>query len=86
MGATWDHPVLGRFNYDDIWWTRIVDVPAFAAFAYDTGLGSAGRSKGKHESCSDPVTAARTICSSRNGDVDRLARPVSKGCRRHRGR
>jgi hypothetical protein len=49
MESTWDHPQLGRFKYDGMSWMRIVDVPAFKAFAYDTGFGNAGPSKGKHE-------------------------------------
>jgi hypothetical protein len=48
MISTWDHPELGRFKYDGAFWTRIVDVPAFKAFAYDTGFGK-GPSKGKHK-------------------------------------
>src|SRR5438132_2281184 len=46
--STWDHPELGCFKYDGAFWTRIVDVPAFKAFAYDTGFGK-GPSKGKYE-------------------------------------
>ncbi len=50
MGSTWDHPQLGRFKFvDGVWWTTIVDVPAFKAFAYDTGFSNAPRSTGKHK-------------------------------------
>jgi hypothetical protein len=50
MATTWDHPKLGRFEYgDDGGWMRLVDVPAFKAFSYDTGYGNAPRSKGKHK-------------------------------------
>jgi hypothetical protein len=49
MAATWDHPNLGRFEYGDNGWTRMVDVPAFKAFSYDTGYSNAPRSKGKHK-------------------------------------
>src|SRR5829696_1039806 len=48
MAATWDHPTLGRFEYDGTGWTKTVDVPAFKAFSYDTGYDDAPRSKGKH--------------------------------------
>jgi len=49
MGSTWDHAALGHFKYDGTCWTTIVDVPAFGAFAYDTGYSNAPRSTGKHE-------------------------------------
>jgi hypothetical protein len=48
MAATWDHPKLGRFEYRGSAWTRFVDVPAFAAFSYDTGHSNAPRSTGRH--------------------------------------
>lgn len=49
MGSTWDHPQLGSFKFvDGAWWTTTVDVPAFKAFAYDTGFRNAPRSTGKH--------------------------------------
>ena len=41
MAATWDHPVLGRFEHRDCMWTRTIAVPAFAAFTY----GSARRGR-----------------------------------------
>ena len=51
MGATWDHPELGRFTFDDDAqaWSGTVDVPAFRAFAWDTGYSNAPRSQGRHE-------------------------------------
>ena len=50
MAVTWDHPKLGRFDYGDYGgWTRLVDVPAFKAFAYDTAYGDAPRSTGMHK-------------------------------------
>ena len=50
MATTWDHPTLGRFTYgDEGGWTRLVDVPAFKAFSYDTGDPDAPRSTGRHK-------------------------------------
>jgi hypothetical protein len=50
MAATWDHPKLGRFDYGDYGgWTRMVDVPAFKVFSYDTGYANAPRSTGRHK-------------------------------------
>ena len=48
MAATWDHPQLGRFTYDGTVWINTVSMPAFAAFAYDTGYSNAPRSTGEH--------------------------------------
>jgi hypothetical protein len=48
VAATWNHPTLGRFEYDGTGWTKTVDVPAFKAFSYDIGTGKPSRSKGKH--------------------------------------
>ena len=33
--ATWDHPELGRFEYDGTAWTRTVKTPAFKPFRYE---------------------------------------------------
>jgi hypothetical protein len=49
MAAAWDHPKLGRFEYSDGGWTRVVEVPAFKSFSYDTAYSNAPRSKGKHK-------------------------------------
>ena len=49
MAATWEHLKLGRFEYAGMGWTRVVDVPAFKSFSYDTGYSNARRSKGRHE-------------------------------------
>ena len=51
MPATWTHPELGRFTYDESVdaWVRLVDVPAFKAFTYDTGYPEARRPTAKHE-------------------------------------
>ena len=48
MPRTWRHPKLGEFRYDALDWARIVSVPAFKAFSYDTGYPNARRSRGKH--------------------------------------
>jgi len=48
MTDIWDHPKLGRFKYEAMGWTKLVDLPAFKAFSYDTGYENAPRSKGKH--------------------------------------
>ena len=48
MAATWKHPMLGTFTFDTMGWTKIVSVPAFKAFSYDTGYDNAPRSTGKH--------------------------------------
>jgi hypothetical protein len=49
MAATWDHAQLGRFTYDGTVWINTVSMPAFKAFAYDTGYPNAPRSTGDHE-------------------------------------
>ena len=41
MAATWKHPTLGTFTFEAMGWTKIVDVPAFKAFSYDTGYDDA---------------------------------------------
>ncbi|MBA3274142.1 MAG: hypothetical protein H0T11_09760 [Chthoniobacterales bacterium] len=48
MAKTWSHPKLGRFEYEGMGWSRIVDLPVFKAFSYDTGYSNAPRSTGKH--------------------------------------
>src|SRR5947209_627185 len=45
MAATWVHPQLGTFNFEYDGWERLMDVPAFGAFAYE-GAGAA-RPKGQ---------------------------------------
>lgn len=47
MAATWDHPVLARFEYRDGWASEL-HFPVFDAFSYDTGYGNARRSTGRH--------------------------------------
>jgi hypothetical protein len=49
MPSTWCHPELGKFKHDGIAWISTVSMPAFKAFAYDTGYSNARRSTGKHE-------------------------------------
>jgi hypothetical protein len=49
VAATWDHPKLGRFEYEGAGWTRLVEVPAFKTFSYETGYSNAPRSKRKHK-------------------------------------
>lgn len=49
MPSTWSHPQLGIFKFDAIGWIATIDMPAFKAFAYDTGYSNARRSTGKHE-------------------------------------
>ena len=48
MATTWTHPQLGEFTFDG-GWTKVISMPAFKAFAYDTGLRNAPRSDGRHE-------------------------------------
>lgn len=49
MPSTWSHPKLGKFKHDGPTWLGTVSIPAFKAFAYDTGYSNARRSTGKHE-------------------------------------
>jgi hypothetical protein len=44
--ADWKHPKFGTFKRDGAGWLATVNVPAFAAFSYDTGYPNAPRSTG----------------------------------------
>lgn len=46
MQKQWKHPRLGEFAVDGKAWRRKLNVPAFAAFSYDTGYSNAKRSTG----------------------------------------
>jgi hypothetical protein len=48
MPNTWQHPVLGTFEFAGSRWAADVKVPAFKEFSYDTGYSNARRSTGKH--------------------------------------
>ena len=48
MASSWKHPTLGTFIFEAMGWVKIVNVPAFKAFSYDTGYDNAPRSTGKH--------------------------------------
>jgi hypothetical protein len=49
MAAKWEHPKLGRFEYDEPNWVGTVDAPGFDAFAYDGEFGDGGPPTGKYE-------------------------------------
>jgi hypothetical protein len=49
MPTSWQHPTLGRLEFNRFGWGAVVDVPAFKRFSYDTGYPNARRSKGKHD-------------------------------------
>jgi hypothetical protein len=49
MAATWLHSELGEFKYDGMGWVKIVNVPAFKSFAYDSGYRTASRTPGEHK-------------------------------------
>jgi hypothetical protein len=44
--SDWKHPALGVFKGSSGGWSAMVNVPAFAAFSYDTGYSNAPRSTG----------------------------------------
>lgn len=43
--ATWKHPDLGIFKFDDLWWARTVTLPAFKVFRYRYRGKKVGTSK-----------------------------------------
>ena len=49
MPSSWSHPQLGKFKHDGTGWIATISMPAFKAFAYDTGYRDEPRSTGKHE-------------------------------------
>jgi hypothetical protein len=48
MSSTWNHPRLGRFQYDGTAWLTEVHAAGFDVFAYDTGYSNAGPPTGKY--------------------------------------
>jgi hypothetical protein len=45
MSRTWNHPRLGTFEHDDIWWRREIAVPSLQSFTYIDAAVRAYRSK-----------------------------------------
>jgi hypothetical protein len=71
MGASWQHPDLGRLEFDGTTWATIVSVPAFKAFTYQPRYGNGRNPPGIVALCFEaddeddiPSTAAVGIASS----------------------
>jgi hypothetical protein len=49
MAPRWKHPHLGVFTRSGSAWKGVIELPAFAAFSFDTGYDNARRSNGRYE-------------------------------------
>ena len=49
MPSRWKHPDLGVLTHSGGVWKGVIDLPAFAAFSFDTGYENARRSTGRYE-------------------------------------
>jgi hypothetical protein len=57
MASRWKHADLGVLTHSGSVWKGVIDLPAFAAFSFDTGYDNAPRSTGRYElELSDPAT------------------------------
>ncbi len=71
MGASWQHPDLGRFEFDERSWITTIRAPAFNAFNYKPRYSNDRKSTGVVELSFEaddkddiPSTAAIAIASS----------------------
>ncbi len=82
MDATWTHPKLGEFTYDEDvnTWVGEVATPAFDAFAYDPGYTAAGAYELSFEAENErdkPSAAAVTLAERVIGSADAIVPMVT---------
>jgi hypothetical protein len=71
MSEVWEHPELGRFEYDGVEWSRAVELPGFGAFDYQRDEDDAKRltfaadDEGERPTAEMAALAAKVLANQR---------------------